>query len=104
MIDQSKHAKHIYELFCKLNARNMIKKRGTVMCCDSESSDQEETVKSFYDAILQADETDVLEGLILDALRELTMRQSQMLCEQLKTYCFQQQQQLVCDDDQVAVA
>lgn len=103
MIEQSKHAKHIYELFCKLNARYMIKKRGTVVCCDSESSDQEETVKGFYDAILQADDMDVLEGLILDALRELTMRQSQMLCEQLKAYCFQQQQ-MICDNDQVAVA
>ena len=102
MIDNSKRAKHIYELFCKLSARNIVKKRGTVVCCDSEPLAQEAAVKNFYNAILQADGVDVLEGLILDALRELTMRQSQTLCEQLKTYCFLQQH-TICDDDQVAV-
>lgn len=104
MVDQSKRAKHIYELFCKLTARNIIKKRGTVVFCDNdEPSAQEEAVKNFYHAIVQTDDSDALEELILDALRELTMRQSQMLCEQLKGYCFQQQQ-MICDDDQVAIA
>ena len=102
MIDESKRAKCIYELFCKLNARHAVKKRGTVACCDHDSSFQEEGVNSFYEAILEAGDEDVLKTLILDSLRELTSRQSQSLCDQLRDYCLQQQR-IVCGDEVVVV-
>ena len=101
MIDEAKRARQIYEIFCKLSTQNNIKKRGTVVCCDDDPScSPADAIKSFYDAILDADD-DALEALILSALQGLTVRQSQLLAEQLKKYCFAQQGS--CFTDQMAM-
>lgn len=102
MIDPTIRAKQVYKVFCKLSARNMIKKRGAVVCCDGDSLySAEEAINNFYRAILTADDT-VLEDIILNALRELTMRQSQILSEQLRQCCLQQRS--VSFNDQTALA
>ena len=103
IINEAKRAKYIYELFCKLSARHVVKKRGAVVCCDHESNDQTEAVKNFSQSILQAQDMDDVEALISESLRELSSRQSQLLCEELKTYCLQQQQ-VSCSDDEVVAA
>ena len=101
MMDEAKRARQIYEIFCKLSAQNSAKKRGTVMCCDDDPScSPADAIKGFYNAILDADD-DALETLILSALQGLTVRQSQLLADQLKKYCFAQQG--ICFNDQMAI-
>lgn len=90
---ESKRAKEIYETFCKLHARHIAKKRGTIVCCDSSSAcESEEAVHGFYSAVLDArNDLSATEEIILSALRDLTMRESQALGECLKQYCLDNQ-------------
>ena len=88
MTDQAKRAKQIYETFCKLNTRNIVKKRGTLICRDSDSFyTPEKAVNNFYNAILKTEEYTALERVILVALRDLSQREIRTLSERLKEYC-----------------
>lgn len=90
MSDQIKRAKHIYEVFCKLNTRNTVQKRGSVICRESDSFySPEKAVDNFFSAILKAEEITALERVILVALRELPTRQKNILKERLKEHCLQ---------------
>jgi hypothetical protein len=90
MSDQAKRAKYIYEVFCKLNMRNTVKKRGSVICREFDDYyTPQKAVDNFFDAILKAEEITALERVILVALRELPTRQKNILKERLKEYCLQ---------------
>lgn len=90
MMTSAKRAKQIYETFCKLNTRNTIKKRGTVICRESDNYyTPEKAVDNFFNAILKAEEETALERVILVALRELTSREIHALKLRLKESCVQ---------------
>ena len=74
-----------------------------MVCCDDDPScSPADAIRHFYNAIVNAIDEDTLETLILTALQDLTVRQSQALAEQLKKYCFAQQR--VCFNDQIVVS
>ncbi len=86
-----KHAKHIYEIFCKLNARNIVKKRGSVICREADYYyTPQKAVDNFFNAIMRAEEETAVERVILVALRDLPTRQINTLKERLKEFCLQQ--------------
>lgn len=90
MIHSTKRAKHIYEVFCKLNTRNTVKKRGYVICRESETYyTPEKAVENFFNAIVKAEEETALERVILVALRELTTREIRALKLRLKEECLE---------------
>ena len=87
MIDQAKRAKEVYEVFCKLNTRNTVKKRGKVVCRDNDSFyTPEKAVENFYNAILKAEEQTALERVVLVALRDLPRREIKALGDRLKCH------------------
>jgi len=84
-MDPIKRAKTIYEIFCKLNTRNTVKKRGTIVCQDRDPFyTSEKAVDNFFNAILKAEEQTALERVILVALRDLPRREIHALAERLK--------------------
>jgi hypothetical protein len=91
MTHSAKRAKQIYEVFCKLNTRNIIKKRGRVICRETDTYyTPEKAVDNFFNAILKAEEETALERVILVALRELTSREVSALKLRLKEHCLQE--------------
>ena len=97
MSDPVKHDRHPiptklkYELFCKLQARNTVNKRGTVICREVDSYyTPEKAIANFLKAILKAKEQTALERVVLVALRELSAVQVRDLKQRLKAYCVQE--------------
>ncbi len=90
MSDQTKRAKQIYEIFCKLNLRNTVKKRGRIICRESDDYySPQKAIDNFFNAIVTAQEQTVLERIILVALRDLPTRQINALKSRLKEQCIQ---------------
>ncbi len=90
MASSAQYAKKTYEIFCKLNSRNTVRKRGRVMCRDAEAYyPPEKAVNNFYNAIIKAssDGNSTLESIILVALRDLNHKQIQALGERLRQNC-----------------
>ena len=88
MRNDVKSARLIYETFCKLQARNSIRKRGRVLSHSSDSFyTPEKAIRNFYNAILKADEITALEQIILVALRDLSPREVCVLRDRLKKHC-----------------
>ena len=85
MASRATRAEQIYKTFRKLNSRNSIKKRGAVVCHESdEYYTPEKAVSNFYNAILKVEEQTALERVILVALEDLSSRQVRALGERLK--------------------
>lgn len=89
MVSSTQYAKKTYEIFCKLNSRNTVRKRGRVMCRDVEAYyPPEKAVDNFYNAIIKASsDGSTLESIILVALRDLNHKQIQALSERLRQNC-----------------
>ena len=97
MNDSVKHVRHViptklkYELFCKLQARNTVNKRGTVICREIDAYyTPEKAITNFFKAILKAHEQTTLESVVLVALRELSASQVRDLKQRLKANCIQE--------------
>lgn len=83
----AQRAKQIYELFCKLQTRNTVNKRGRVITRNSDAFySSDEAIKNFFSAILRTEEQTALERVILVALRDLSQREVKALRDELKVY------------------